>query len=45
MLRKLIPGLLILGLVGCQSMSEPEQPAAPSKPPVQQNRSPLHLMV
>lgn len=36
MLRKLIPGLLILGLVGCQSMSEPEQPAAPSKPPVQQ---------
>jgi hypothetical protein len=36
MLRKLIPGLLILGLVGCQSISEPEQPATPSKPPVQQ---------
>ena len=36
MLRKFIPGLLILGLVGCQSMSEPEPPVAPSKPPVQQ---------
>ncbi|WP_180097056.1 MULTISPECIES: tetratricopeptide repeat protein [unclassified Acinetobacter] len=31
MLQKIIPGLLILSLVGCQSFPEPE-PAAPAKP-------------
>ncbi|WP_216937052.1 MULTISPECIES: tetratricopeptide repeat protein [unclassified Acinetobacter] len=29
MLRKILPGLLILSLVGCQSMPEPEKPIPP----------------
>lgn len=32
MLQKIIPGLLILSLVGCQSFPEPEKPTAPAKP-------------
>ena len=32
MLRKIFPGLLILSLVGCQSISEPEKPVTPVKP-------------
>lgn len=31
MLQKIIPGLLILSLVGCQTISEPEQPVTKSK--------------
>jgi hypothetical protein len=32
MLRKILPGLLILSLVGCQTMPEPEKPVSPAKP-------------
>lgn len=36
MLDKVISGLLILGLVGCQTISEPEQPLTPAKPAQEQ---------
>lgn len=32
MLRKILPGLLILSLVGCQTMPEPQKPVSPAKP-------------
>lgn len=32
MLRKILPGLLILSLVGCQTVPEPQKPVSPAKP-------------
>ncbi len=39
MLRKILPGLLILSLVGCQSISEPEKPVTPAKPAVEKPKA------
>ncbi|MFV5405718.1 tetratricopeptide repeat protein [Acinetobacter sp. 228] len=40
MFKKILPGLLILSLVGCQTIVEPEKPASPAKPATEKPKTP-----